>query len=108
MRAVQEGFYQEPGVFHERSGRQTWHLAAAGVRVNMPETGNFRELSWLDAYRVLGCPENVIRVRFHWPPFRTEHVLVRIDALEEKIFRCTVIQQPEKEWRINIGGPGSR
>ncbi len=39
----------------------------------------------------------------HWPPFRTEHVLVRIDVLEGKIFRCTVVQQPEKDWRINTG-----
>jgi len=32
--------------------------------VNMTETEDLRELSWLDAYRVPGCQENVIRVRF--------------------------------------------
>ena len=63
----------------------------------------FSTLPWLKNYQVPGCPENVIKVWFHWPPFRTEHVLVRINALEEKIFRCTVVRQPEKDWRINKG-----
>jgi hypothetical protein len=63
----------------------------------------FSTLPWLKNYQVPGCPENVIKVWFRWPPFRTEHVLVRINALEEKIFRCTVVRQPEKDWRINKG-----
>jgi hypothetical protein len=64
-----------------------------------------QELIWLKAYRIPGYTENVIRVRFHRPPFITEFVLVRIDSLEGKTFHCTVVRAPKKDWRINKGDP---
>lgn len=78
---------------------------ACGEIILPGECEKIPELTWLKAYRVPGCQNNVIRVRLHRPPFITEQVLVRIDALERKIFHCTVVRQPEKDWRIKKGDP---
>jgi hypothetical protein len=66
------------------------------------------ELTWLKAYRVSGCPDNVITVEFRRPDFNNpmiikEKVRVRIDSLQGHTFTCTVVLQPEKDWRINKG-----
>jgi hypothetical protein len=63
----------------------------------------FSTLPWLKNYRVHGYPDNVISVRFRLPPFINEDLLVRIDSIEDRIFHCTLICQPEKPWRINKG-----
>jgi hypothetical protein len=64
---------------------------------------DFWNLPWLKDYNVDGCPDNVIKVQFRRPPFISEEVLVRIDALENRTFHCTVVVQPKKDWRINKG-----
>jgi hypothetical protein len=64
----------------------------------------FITLPWLKNYQVPGYPDNVISVRFRLLPFITEDVLVRIDAVEGRIFQCTVICQPEKPWSDQQGG----
>jgi len=69
---------------------------------------DFRDVPWLKAYRISGCPDNVIRVQFRRPDFInpaiiTEDVLVRIDSFGERLFYCTVVRQPTKNWRVNKG-----
>ena len=69
---------------------------------------DFRELPWLEHYRVAGCPDDVIRVEFRRPEINPpaiikEYVLIRIDSIENRKFHCTVVSTPKKDWKINKG-----
>jgi hypothetical protein len=55
------------------------------------------------ADRVAGYPDNVFKVHCRRSAIISEEVLVRIDSVEDHTFHCTVVCQPQKDWRIKMG-----